>query len=263
MAELFSQRCVGCHQQGGPAQNTRLVFEREGGADWNAANLGRFSGSLRPRSGVPYSYLSREAGRYRAWRRSYSESWHPGFDVLEGLVYRMTGALDNCGQPVGDEPVGVPDPGDQECGELSPGRRMLRRLSHTEYQNTIRDLLGIEIDAPGAFVADTVVDGFANNPDALFVGGLLAEQYRQMAETLAKEVYVEALMPCEIAEADMNCAHSFIAQFGSKAFRRPLTAEEITGYRTLLRAVVAEGVRTGRPLGDRRHASVAIFSLSE
>ena len=37
--ELFGTRCVGCHQQGGPAQNTRLVFLREGEPDWLANNL--------------------------------------------------------------------------------------------------------------------------------------------------------------------------------------------------------------------------------
>ena len=61
--------------------------------------------------GYPYSYLSREAAVIEHGGGRILSPGTPGFDVLEGLVYRMTGALDNCGQPVGDEPVGCRIPG--------------------------------------------------------------------------------------------------------------------------------------------------------
>ena len=154
---------------------------------------------------------------------------------LSELVGRILDDVDDCGNAVGS-PL---EPND-DCEVLTPGRRLLRRLSHVEYQHTIRDLLGVHIDAKGAFVADTVDHGFENHPERLDVTGLLADQYREMAESLADIVDIEPLLPCTIAEGDVNCAHRFIADFGKRAYRRPLMAEEIAAYRNLYRLVVEQ-----------------------
>ena len=34
---------------------------------------------------------------------------------------------------------------EMDCSEALPGRRLLRRLSHVEYDNTIQDLFGIDL----------------------------------------------------------------------------------------------------------------------
>ena len=133
----------------------------------------------------------------------------------------------------------LPDSEDA-CETLEPGRRLLRRLSHVEYQRTIQDLLNVNIDAKGAFVADTIDHGFENHPERLDVTGLLADQYRVMAESISETVDIERLLPCAITDGDINCAHRFIASFGQKAYRRPLTGEEISTYRELYRMVVEQ-----------------------
>ena len=54
----------------------------------------------------------------------------------------------------------------ESCDSLSFGRRMVRRLSHREYENSIRDLFGYEFDAEASFVADNIEEGFDNHPEA-------------------------------------------------------------------------------------------------
>ena len=60
-------------------------------------------------------------------------------------------------------------------------------LTHTAYDNTIVDLLGVSSDYGKSFAADNVVDGFFNNAEALTVTGLLADQYRDAAENIAAQ----------------------------------------------------------------------------
>ena len=69
----------------------------------------------------------------------------------------------------------------------APGRVTLRRLSRYEYSNTIRDLLGIEVDAT-AFPADDVGYGFDHIGDVLSMPPMLFEKYLDAAERIADGV---------------------------------------------------------------------------
>src|SRR5947209_991243 len=62
------------------------------------------------------------------------------------------------------------------------GRVSARRLNRAEYNNTIRDLLGIDIRPADAFPADTEAYGFDNNSDALNLSPALLENYVDAAE---------------------------------------------------------------------------------
>lgn len=62
------------------------------------------------------------------------------------------------------------------------GRVGLRRLNRVEYENTIRDLLGIEVDLKELLPADTAADGFDNNADALHTSSFLMERYLEAAD---------------------------------------------------------------------------------
>ena len=55
------------------------------------------------------------------------------------------------------------------------GRVSARRLNRAEYNNTIRDLLGIDIRPADAFPADTPAYGFDNISDALNLSPELLE----------------------------------------------------------------------------------------
>ncbi len=62
------------------------------------------------------------------------------------------------------------------------GRVRARRLNKTEYNNTIRDLLGIDIQPADSFPADTAAYGFDNISDALNLTPALLENYFDAAE---------------------------------------------------------------------------------
>jgi len=67
---------------------------------------------------------------------------------------------------------------DQEARDNpNPGAPVLPRLNRTEYQNSIRDLLGLEIDASTMLIADDSAEGFDNMSNALQVSATLLEGY--------------------------------------------------------------------------------------
>ena len=70
----------------------------------------------------------------------------------------------------------------------SPGRSTLRRLNRAEYNNTIRDLFGLQITPADRFPQDDVGEGFDNIGDVLSVPPLLMEKYLDAAEEVAAAV---------------------------------------------------------------------------
>lgn len=72
----------------------------------------------------------------------------------------------------------------------SPGRVTLRRLNRAEYDNTIRDLFGVELKLSEDFPADDSGYGFDNIGDVLTTSPLLMERYLAAAERVAQAVIV-------------------------------------------------------------------------
>lgn len=67
----------------------------------------------------------------------------------------------------------------------TPGRPTIRRLNRVEYNNTVRDLLGIDFKPADDFPADDVGEGFDNIGDVLSISPILIEKYLNAAETIA------------------------------------------------------------------------------
>jgi len=67
-----------------------------------------------------------------------------------------------------------------------PGRVTLRRLNRAEYDNTIRDLLGIDIHAAAEFPSDDVGYGFDSIGDVLSMPPVLFERALQAAERVSQ-----------------------------------------------------------------------------
>lgn len=127
----------------------------------------------------------------------------------------------------------------------------MRRLSRVEYDHVVADLLGTT-SRPGVdFPADDNTTGFEVG---VTVSDALARDYLDAGESLAAEAVLDlpaldgSLDRCARAAlptgtAGEACAADFIASFGRRAFRRPLTSEERTEHLALF--------RTGRDLeGD-------------
>ncbi len=161
----------------------------------------------------------------------------PEYLELVQFVGRIRDEIDDCGDGAAS---GVPGLEDCEDGAI-PGPRVLRRLSHVEYGNTVRDLLGLTSRPELGFATDNDVHGFLNHSDALQIPPLLLEQYRDAAEELAEAAVVqrfEELMPCP--ESTAVCAADFVEQFGRRAFRRPLTEADRSRYMAIFTTVAGE-----------------------
>ena len=64
------------------------------------------------------------------------------------------------------------------------GRGVTRRLNRLEYQNTLRELLGVNVDFQELLPQDGSADGFDNVGDALHTSSFLLERYLE-AVTIA------------------------------------------------------------------------------
>jgi hypothetical protein len=106
----------------------------------------------------------------------------------------------------GMPPEGEPQPDPQERRLLSqwiqsvfavdcsaprdPGRVTIRRLNRAEYDNTIRDLVGLDLHLAKDFPSDDVGEGFDNIGDVLSLPPLLFEKYMDAAEQIARAAIV-------------------------------------------------------------------------
>lgn len=73
-----------------------------------------------------------------------------------------------------------------DCDLKNPGRVTLRRLNRAEYNNVVRDLLGVDFRPADDFPADDVGYGFDNNGDVLSLDLLLLEKYLRAAEEVTR-----------------------------------------------------------------------------
>jgi hypothetical protein len=115
-------------------------------------------------------------------------------------------------------------------GPNAPGSSPLRRLTVREYNNTLRDLLGIPLGNRDLGV-DQDAGGFAVGGPVTTSGD--AARLLDAAEQLAAgaSAKIATLVPCTPVPSDAGaqgeCAKKFIGQFGRRAFRRPLGADEV------------------------------------
>ena len=117
----------------------------------------------------------------------------------------------------------------------SPLRADLRRLTHSQYNNTVHDLLGDQTAPANQFPPEDFINGFRNQRKAQSLSPLLIEAYSAAAEKLARTAFrggdTHGLIPCKPSAA---CRTRFVREFGLKAFRRPLEPAEQKRYETLM-----------------------------
>ncbi|MDH3593106.1 MAG: DUF1592 domain-containing protein, partial [Planctomycetota bacterium] len=106
-------------------------------------------------------------------------------------------------------PAAEPRPSDAEYGAALRAVRTLRgpvslgppppvtirRLNRAEYENTVRDLLGVDFDASATFPADEVGHGFDNVGAVLSLPPALLEKYLDAAERIAARAVVDENPP--------------------------------------------------------------------
>jgi len=128
-------------------------------------------------------------------------------------------------------PESKPGAGALSDKDTVPGAAPVRRLTKLEYDNTIRDLLGLG-SITAEFTADTEsnTSGFARG-GAIAVGDdarVMLAAGASVTDQIGSKL--GSLLPCPSvpsAAADQDaCVSKFITQFGKRAYRRPLTARE-------------------------------------
>ena len=74
-----------------------------------------------------------------------------------------------------------------DCRLADPGQVTIRRLNREEYNNTIRDLVGLDLRPADDFPSDDVGYGFDNIGDVLSISPLLMEKYLAAADSIVRK----------------------------------------------------------------------------
>jgi hypothetical protein len=122
----------------------------------------------------------------------------------------------------------------KDCmGSADPGRVTIRRLNRTEYNNTIRDLVGIDFHPAEDFPADDVGNGFDNNGDVLSLPPLLMEKYLAASEQIVSRAFDSPTVRSRIvfchpdAKNEQDCARKILERFARHAYRRSVSQGEV------------------------------------
>jgi hypothetical protein len=136
------------------------------------------------------------------------------------------------------------DPGDAACapGEVGITHSPLRRLTVTQLGYTLQDLLGTSVAdeealADLAMVSDGDAGGFAATTAA--PSGQEVRTFLWLAEELAARFVAQpGAAGCDMQAR--SCAESFAAEFGRRAFRRPLDDRELADLLAVYDSIAAE-----------------------
>ena len=105
----------------------------------------------------------------------------------------------------------------------------LRRLTPSQYDNTVRDLfVGVELPSQ-ELVADPDLFGFDNNGATQYASALYVEQVQQAAvEVTSLAVATPGWLPCPLdgGAEPLACGHQVLTAFLPRAYRRPVTDAE-------------------------------------
>jgi uncharacterized protein DUF1592/uncharacterized protein DUF1588/uncharacterized protein DUF1587/uncharacterized protein DUF1595 len=140
--------------------------------------------------------------------------------------------------------------GSAQAGGAGPGQpeitnKAIHRLSNVEYDNTLRDLTGTQLRFGDNFVSEEA-EGFDNIATALSMSPRQVEDYFVAARQVSADIFANPTLKARIVtctpDTGTACAEKVIAQFGAKAFRRPLSADESAGLLQKYKDALALGV---------------------
>ncbi|HXI55205.1 MAG TPA: DUF1592 domain-containing protein [Polyangia bacterium] len=181
-------------------------------------------------------------------KRTLAAAWP--LMALLGCSGNITGGNPGSNPPPGGGGNGGGGGGTSGNGAIEPGRVTAHRLNVREYNNTIRDLIGMDLKPATdfQFPDDEFGDGFNNDADVLTVSPLSVEKYLAagqsvVAKALATGSAVRSrIMVCDPSGAnEATCVNQILSTFARRAFRRPVTDDEIKPYAGLVTLVKSKG----------------------
>ncbi len=125
-----------------------------------------------------------------------------------------------------------------------PGRTLIRRLSRAEYNNTVRDLLGVDTHPAELFPPDDGGGGgFDNNAATLYMQPLFMEKLLDVTESVLAAAAPERLFPVKPRKG-MNAratAKANLTELARRAFRRPSSAVDVDRFLSAYDAALRRG----------------------
>lgn len=239
-------QCSGCHTDDGVASATRLHFPEPNASPDDIEAFGLTLAALVNRTDPAKSLLINKPTNRE--KHTGGERIKPGsFD--EQALFEWTKYLAG----VADDAVAAARTRLAAATAPAP-TQLLRRLTHSQYNNTVRDLLGDYSRPADRFPPEDFVNGFKNQLRTQGIPPMLAEVYSASAEKLALNAFragdVNGLVPCKPSSArDTKCRDQFLKRFGLRAFRRPLTDVELRRYAALFNA---QATKSGKFLEGAR-----------
>ncbi|MFN7996579.1 MAG: DUF1592 domain-containing protein [Bryobacteraceae bacterium] len=221
--------CPNCHNPDGVASATRLHFPDENAANARIEAFGKSLVELVDRNAPDHSLLLLKptnrvphAGGVRIVKDSPEEAtlkaWIAHLATLSGpelasaLKYKQ----------------------EEAAGRGVVRTAVLRRLTHSQYNNTVHDLLHEASSPASQFPPEDFVNGFKDQYEALSISPIQGEAYALAAARLAANAFrrgdSRGLLPCKAEAPDQRCGDRFVESFGRRAFRRPLTQHETARY---------------------------------
>jgi hypothetical protein len=174
---FFAKYCLDCHDETkkGDVRLDRFLDER--GLIAGMGDIDRAAGMLRKHAMPP-----------RKKSQPGEEEVGPVLGWMEGFIARM----------------------DRELPP-NPGRVVIRRLNRGEYNNTVRDLLGVDFHPADDFPPDDTGFGFDNIGATLSMNPTLMEKYLAAAEKVARTAVfgVEAMQPERVPHEPFFTADAF------------------------------------------------------
>jgi hypothetical protein len=220
--------CAACHNSNGVASATRLHFPDAQATPDRVEAFGYSLVKLVDRDHPDESLLLKKPTMRVA--HTGGQRIKPGSPeeaVLKAWIQTLASLS-------GDDLAKAMKYSDTEQAPSAAQSAVLRRLTHSQYNNTVRDLLGDQTAPASQFPPEDFVDGFKDQYNAQNLSPLLAEAYSTAAEKVARNAFrngdTHNLIACKPSE---TCRDKFIRSFGLRAFRRPLDSGEVQRYTRL------------------------------
>ncbi len=161
-----------------------------------------------------------------------------GPPLEEWLFPGTGGGAAGGGLAIGGGPAGGGEEGPPARDLPSPSSR-LARLSHQEYDNTVRDLLGAStsLGLSATFPATTTSTTFNNNGGDLTITSAQWQSYQTAAEEVARLATLNTTALTTVAGGSLPTEdEQLVAALGRRALRRALSASELGAYQALFDA---------------------------
>ena len=230
---LHAVQCEQCHNDNGVASETRLEFPDTSADRAQITAFGLKLMDLVDRRNPERSLLLRKPTNRT--KHTGGQRIKPGSDEERALL-----AWINYLAALSDEQVRQAREVITRAEQRGLEPLTVRRLTHSQYDHTVHDLLGDQSQPASGFPKEDFINGFKNQLEGQGVSPLQAEAYGKAAERLALAAFRggdhHGLLPGRPdSPTDAVCADKFVRQFGLKAFRRPVSDSEVRLYAGLFR----------------------------